>query len=137
MALSGKQQELFSGVERLMAERDALRQKNDALGMRIFEMLCEKERAQAVRVVACDVLSANAVRKAAGMLCEGARMGLVLAARDEGWSFALSSQTEDMRPVTKALCAAFGGKGGGPKDMTQGVLAGGTEEEIRKAITAL
>ena len=36
--------------------------------------------------------------------------------------------------MTKALCAAFGGKGGGPKDMTQGVLAGGTPEEIRAAL---
>ena len=137
VALSGKQQELFAGVERLMAERDALRQKSDVLGMRIFEMLCEKARTETVRVVACDVLSAGAVRKAAGMLCEGARMGLVLTPREEGWSFALSSQTEDMRPVTKALCAAFGGKGGGPKDMTQGVLAGGTEEEIRRMLNAL
>ena len=137
VALSGKQHELFAGVERLMAERDALRQKNDALGMCIFEMLCEKERIQAVRVVACDALSPNAVRRAAGLLCEGARMGLVLANREDGWSFALSSQTEDVRPATRALCAAFGGKGGGPKDMTQGVLNGGTEEEIRAALKAM
>ena len=94
-------------------------------------MLCEQEKANAVRVVACDVLSPGGVRKAAGKLCEGARMGLVLVRREDGWGFALSSQEEDMRPVTKALCAAFGGKGGGPKDMTQGVLTQGTEEEIR------
>jgi len=77
------------------------------------------------------------VRKAAGKLCTGARMGLVLVSRDEGWNFALSSETEDMRPVTKALCAAFGGKGGGPKDMTQGVLTSGSEAEIREKLNTL
>ncbi|MBQ7785537.1 MAG: alanyl-tRNA editing protein [Clostridia bacterium] len=131
VALSANQHDLLESVERLMAERDSLRLKSDTLGMRIFDMLCEQEKANAVRVVACDVLSPGGVRKAAGKLCEGARMGLVLVRREDGWGFALSSQEEDMRPVTKALCAAFGGKGGGPKDMTQGVLTQGTEEEIR------
>jgi len=83
------------------------------------------------------VLAPGAVRKAAGRLCAGGRMGLVLVPREEGWNFALSSETEDVRPATKALCAAFGGKGGGPKDMTQGVLAGGAEEDIRKAFIRL
>ena len=61
----------------------------------------------------------------------------MLVPREEGYSFALSSETEDVRPVTRALCAAFGGKGGGPKDMTQGVLAGGTAQEIRAALNSL
>lgn len=137
VALSANQHELADAVDRLMAERDSLRFKNDMLGMRIFDMLCAKEEANDVRVVACDVLSPGAVRKAAGKLCTGARMGLVIVSRDEGWNFALSSETEDMRPVTKALCAAFGGKGGGPKDMTQGVLTSGSEAEIREKLNTL
>ena len=67
-------------------------------------------------------------------MAEGAKLALVLIPREDGWNFALSSETEDVRPVTKALCAAFGGKGGGPKDMTQGVLSSGTEAEIRAEI---
>ena len=137
VALSANQHELADAVDRLMAERDSLRFKNEALGMRIFDMLCAKEEENDVRVVACDVLSPGAVRKAAGKLCAGARMGLVLVRRDEGWNFALSSESEDMRPVTKALCAAFGGKGGGPKDMTQGVLSAGSETEIREKLNTL
>ena len=137
VALSANQHELAGAVERLMAERDSLRVKNDALGMRIFDMLCEQEAGNDVRVVACDVLSPGAVRKAAGKLCEGARMGLVLVKREDGWNFALSSAVEDVRPATKVLCAAFGGKGGGPKDMTQGVLTSGTEAEIREKLNSL
>ena len=137
VTLSCKQHETAEAVARLLAERDQLRYKNEQLGLRVFDMLAAQEEGQDMRVVACDVLAPGAVRKAAGRLCAGARMGLVLAPREEGWNFALSSQTEDVRPATKALCAAFGGKGGGPKDMTQGVLAGGTEEEIRAAFSAL
>ena len=68
------------------------------------------------------------------LAAKGAKLALVLIPREDGWNFALSSETEDVRPVTKALCAAFGGKGGGPKDMTQGVLSSGTEAEIRAEI---
>ena len=105
--------------------------------MRIFEMQAEQEQEKDVRVVVCDVLPASAVRKAAGKLCAGARMGLVLVPREEGYSFALSSQTEDVRPATKALCSAFGGKGGGPKDMTQGLLGSVPVEEIRALLNTL
>ncbi len=134
VALSCKQNELGSAVERLMAERDQLRFKSEQLGLQIFEMMAAQESANEVRVVVCDAIPASAVRKAAGKLCVGAQMGLVLVPREEGYSFALSSETKDVRPATKALCAAFGGKGGGPKDMTQGVLQGGTPEEIRAVL---
>ena len=137
VAMSCRQHEIAGSVERLLAERDHLRAQTDALGMRIFDMLSAQEQANAVRMVACDVLSPGAVRKAAGHLAAGARLALVLVPREDGWNFAMSSQTEDVRPMTKALCAAFGGKGGGPKDMTQGVLAGGTQEEIRAKLAEM
>lgn len=134
--LSCKQHEALDSTKRLMEERDQLRYSTEQLGMRIFEMQAEQERDKDVRVVVCDALPAGAVRKAAGRLCSGARMGLVLVPREEGYSFALSSETEDVRPATKALCSAFGGKGGGPKDMTQGLLGHAAIEEIRKKLNA-
>ena len=127
-------EELSGAVERMIGERDRLRAQSDTLGMRIFELMAQKEMEKEIRVVACDALPASQARKAAGQLAEGAKLALVLIPREDGWNFALSSETEDVRPVTKALCAAFGGKGGGPKDMTQGVLSSGTEAEIRAEI---
>jgi len=132
--LSCKQHEALDSTKRLVEERDQLRYSTEQMGMRIFEMQAEQERDKDVRVVVCDALPAGAVRKAAGRLCAGARMGLVLVPREEGYSFALSSETEDVRPATKALCSAFGGKGGGPKDMTQGLLGHAAVEEIRKKL---
>ena len=134
VALSCKQHELGGAVERVMAERDQLRFRNEQLGLRVFEMMAAQEAENAVRMVICDALPAGAVRKAAGKLCAGAKLALVLVPREDGYGFAMSSETEDVRSVTKALCAAFGGKGGGPKDMTQGVLAGGSAQEIRRAL---
>ena len=133
-ALSVPTEELSGAVERMLGERDRLRAQNDALGMRIFDLLAQREAKNAIRVVACDALPAAHARKAAGQLAVGAKAALVLIPREAGWSFALSSETEDVRPMTKALCAAFGGKGGGPKDMTQGVLSSGTEAEIRASL---
>ena len=137
VALSAKQHEIGEAAERLLAERDALRARSEALGMRLFETLAQAQAGEAVRVVACDALAPSQARKAAGHLAEGARYGLVLIPREDGWSFALCSQAEDVRPAVKGLCAAFGGKGGGPKDMAQGVLVSGSEAEIREKLVEL
>lgn len=135
-ALSCKHHEVAGAVARVIAERDHLRWQGEQLGLRLFDLLAERERDNDVRVVACDALAPGAVRKAAGKLSAGAKLALVLVPREGGYSFALCSQTQDVRPATGALCAAFGGKGGGPADMTQGVLGGGAVEEIRRALEA-
>lgn len=136
-ALSVKRHEVADAVEKLLAERDALRAKNNEWGTRLFELLAERERGEAVRVVACDALPASMARKAAGRLCEGAELALALIPREAGWSFALASNVRDVRPVVRALCEAFGGRGGGPKDMAQGVLDGGSEDAIRQKLREL
>ena len=135
--LSTPAHEIADAAERLLAERDALRAQTDALALRIFEMQAAPQAEEAVRVVACDVLPASLARRAAGKLAQGARFALVLVPREAGWSFALCSEAEDVHPAVRALCAAFGGKGGGPKDMAQGVLTGGTAEEIAAALREL
>lgn len=137
VALSAKQDGLADAVTRLLAERDSLRVQCDALGTQIFGMIAEREQPRAIRVVACAALPAAQARKAAGQLCAGASLGLVLVPREGGWSFACSSQTQDVRPATRALCEAFGGRGGGPADMTQGVLGEADAEAIRAVLEAL
>lgn len=137
VALSCKPAELNAAVERVLAERDALRANADALALRVFEGVAQREAPNAVRVAACDVLPAAMARKAAGRLAEGARIALVLTPKESGWNFALCSETEDVRPVCRALTSQFGGKGGGPRDMAQGVLSGGDETEIRAALEEL
>ncbi len=129
--LSAKPLETADAVQRLHDERDALRARVEELGLRLFEAEAARVADCDVRVVVADMLPPSYLRKAAGRLSEGAKMALVLAPREDGWSFALSAQALDVRPATKALCEAFGGKGGGPKDMTQGVLGHADVDQIR------
>lgn len=135
--LSVKLHETADAAQRLLAERDGLRYKNEQLAMQLFEMMAAGEAEKSIRVVRCDALVPAQLRKAAGKLAAGAKYALVLTAKEDGLSFALSSQTEDVRPATKALCTAFGGKGGGPKDMTQGVITGGTAEEMASMLEGM
>ena len=135
--LSVKLHETAQATQRLLAERDQLRYENEQLGMRLFEAEAKAEAGCAIRLVVADMLAASQLRKAAGLLAAGAKLAVVIAPREDGWNFAMSSQTEDVRPATRALCEAFGGKGGGPKDMTQGVLGRASAEEIREKLNAL
>ena len=132
--LSVKLHETADAAKKLLAERDHLRYVNEQLGMRLFEAEARAQMDKDVRVVVADMLAASQLRKAAGMLAQGAKYALVIAPREDGWNFAISSQTEDVRPATRALCAAFGGKGGGPKDMTQGVLGKADVQAIREEL---
>ena len=132
--LSVKPNETAEAAAKLYAERDALRLRAEALGMRLFEAEAQKEQSKRARLVVADMLSAGQLRKAAGLLAAGAALALVLAPREDGWSFALSAEEADVRGATKALCARFGGKGGGPKDMTQGVLGQASPEAIREEL---
>lgn len=135
--LSVKLHETAQATEKLLAERDQLRWQNEQLGLRLFEAEARTQLDSDVRLVVGDMLAASQLRKAAGILAQGARLAMVIAPREEGWNYAMSSENEDVRPATRALCEAFGGKGGGPKDMTQGVLGKAQESEIREKLCAL
>ena len=132
--LSTKEDGVAAQVEALLAERDRLRYERDALAMKLFEAQTAGETG-AVRL-AVPELEPAPLRRAASLLAHGAQAALVLTRGEGCWNFALCSETMDIRPATKALCAAFGGKGGGSADMTQGRFLGGTPEEIRAALEA-
>lgn len=135
--LSAKPGELADATRRLLQERDELRLRCEQTGMRLFHLLAEQQSGEAVRIAEADMLAPSQLRKAAGILAEGCRFGLALIPRDTGWSFALCSQTEDVRPLARALSDRFGGKCGGPADMVQGVWQSGTLDAIRAAVQEL
>lgn len=135
-ALSAKPGELATATHRLLQERDELRLRCEQIGMQLFRLLCAQQESEAVRIVPADMLAPSQLRKAAGLLAEGARYGLALIPKGEGWSFALCSHTEDVRPAAKALNERFGGKSGGPRDMVQGVLESGSAEDMRSVLAA-
>lgn len=130
-ALSARQGELAAAVQRTIRERDDLRYRCEQLGMQLFAFRAEALRQQPVRVLEGEMLSPAQLRKAASLLAEGGRYGLVLLKKDGGWSFALCAPEADARAAAQMLNARFGGKSGGPRDMVQGVLAGGEPAEMQ------
>ena len=90
--LSVKLHETAQAAEKLLAERDHLRYQNEQLGMRLFEAEAKAEAGNAVRLIAADMLAASQLRKAAGILAQGAKLAAVIAPREDGWNFAMSSE---------------------------------------------
>ena len=88
-------------------------------------------------VIRADFLPVSQLRPSAGELAENHRAALVIAKRDGGWNYALSSKSMDVRPLSRELQNAFQGKGGGTPDMVQGVLGDVSEEDIRSAFATL
>ena len=136
-ALSAKQGELAAAVQRTIRERDDLRYRCEQLGMQLFAARAEGMRQQPIRVLEGEMLSPAQLRKAASLLAEGGRYGLVLLKKDGGWSFALCAPEADARAAAQTLNARFGGKSGGPRDMVQGVLAGGEPAEMQGVLAEM
>ena len=124
-------------MKRVLQERDELRLRCEQLGMQLFSARVKEMQAQPVRVLEADMLAPSQLRKAAGLLAEGGRYALTLQRRDGGWNFALCAAQADARDAAQALCARFGGRCGGPRDMVQGVLNGGEPDEMQTILEAL
>ena len=134
--LSCREEDAPEAVARLLRERDTLRYEREGLALRLFLAESAAEREKPVRVAVSDALSAGMLHRAAAALAEGARCALALRPAEAGWHFALCAEKEDVRPATRELLSRFGGRGGGPRDMTQGLLSSGGPEDFRAALLA-
>ena len=126
---------LAAAVEKLIAERDALRYAREQTAMRLFESDCARLSGP-LRVVRADDLALSQLRPAAGQLARQCDTALVLQKREGGWNFALCSLKTDVRPLAAALREAFGGRGGGSPDMVQGILGEAEPEAMARLLSA-
>ena len=134
--LSAKDGTLADSVEHLLRERDELRYAHTAMALELFEARAEALRNESIRVLVCDLSSAQ-LRPCAGRLAEGAEAAAILVPRGSGWSIALCSASADMRPIAASLFSAFGGRGGGSADMVQGMLEKAQPDEVRDMLASL
>ena len=135
-ATNGKWGQLAPTVDRLLAERDALKQRCDQLALALFRQQAAAEPGPA-RVIVAEPMSAPVLRRASAMAAEGAACALILMPREAGWDLCLCSQTLDVRPLAAALTERFGGRAGGPKEQVRGVLQSGDPAELREALLQL
>jgi len=133
---SAKPGELAAAVSHLTRERDQLKFDLGRMASRLFTSLVQASD-EDFPVLRADFLPVAQLRPSAGEAAEGRRGALVIARREGGWNYALSSRTMDIRPLSRELQNALGGKGGGSADMVQGVFGEVSEEEIRAAVSRL
>ena len=133
---SAKPGELAAAVSHLTRERDQLKFDLGRMASRLFTSLVQASEDD-FPVLRADFLPVAQLRPSAGEAAEGRRGALVIARREGGWNYALSSCSMDIRPLSKELQNALGGKGGGSADMVQGVFGEVSEEEIRAAVSRL
>ena len=132
--LSAKPEEVVDAVERLLAERDGLRQQVYQLQQEIFTQKAAAVPEGQERVCFFEEgLSPDSLRHFCLALAERAGLAAVFSGSDaEGWKYAVAGQ-EDVRPLGKALNQAFAGRGGGKAALVQGSVQG-TREAIESFV---
>lgn len=131
--LCAKEYEIADAVRHLKEEQNSLKGKLASLQQRMLTYQAAEIPMDSGFVVVFDSeLSGNAPRELMNLVLDrGAKVCAVFAGTDkEGYRYVIGSRTEDVRPVSKRLNAAFDGRGGGKPEMVQGSLRG-TEEAIR------
>ncbi len=134
--LSAKAGTHAEALRRLLGERDALKEQVARLSMTLFQAQAMALESDEIRVLEAREMAPASLCRAAGLLAKGARAALTLVPTENGCLFALCSETEDIRPAGKALCAAFQGKGGGSAGMVQGHLSPCSPDEAKRCLTA-
>ena len=123
--LSAKQPETAAAVQRLLEERDALKQTVNALKNRLVELqlaaLSPTEGNLCLFPEGFDPIQCRQLADSAAELCSG--VCAVFSGSDgEGYQYVMASQTADMQAVAKAFNAALQGRGGGRGAMVQGAV---------------
>ena len=131
--LSAKRDGVSGAVERLLGERDALKERAAGLSMRLVELLAAgQEETEGNLCVFNPGLDEIASRELVNRLTErcGGFAAVFTGSDAEGWRYIVGSRHVDLRANARALNAALRGRGGGRPEMIQGQAAA-SEDEIR------
>lgn len=122
-----KEYETADAVLHLKEETGSLKGRNASLQQKLLAYrAAEIPIEDGMTVVFDPELAGNAPRELMNHLLDrGAGSCAVFAGTDEGgYRYVIGSRKEDVRPYSKMLNEAFGGRGGGKPEMVQGSLAG-------------
>lgn len=125
---SAKPAETVAAVQRLLEERDAQKAEYAALQERLFQLKAAQIAPAPQTVQFEDSLSPNGLRLYCLALCARCTVAAVFSGGGTDWKYALGSGSQDVRPLGKALNAAFSGRGGGKRELVQGSLQGAKGE---------
>ena len=137
--LSAKRDEVEPAVERLLGDRDQLKERVATLSLRLVESLAAaQEETEGNLCVFNPGLDEIASRELVNRLMErcGGFAAVFTGSDEEGWRYIVGSRNVDLRVNARALNAALQGRGGGRPEMIQGQAAA-SEAAIRTWATAV
>ena len=134
--LCAKEYEVADAVSKMKEEQTRMKSQVAELQQKLLEFqVAEIAVDQKIVTVFDSELSGNLPREMMNKLLDkGATICAVFAGTDEeGYRYVIGSRSEDVRPISKTLNAAFQGRGGGKPEMVQGSIKG-TRTEIEAKI---
>ena len=135
MLLSAKQDRVAQTVEKLMHDRDQANYDRDQLAWKLFLKETERLPAESVRIMVCEGLSREQLAKAALFLAGENATGLSVQKAEDQWEFALADLKRDIRTLTGGLRTAFGGKGGGKAELSNGKFENLDKKKKKKILS--
>ena len=136
--LSAKRDEITPAVQRLLHERDALKEKNALLAMELIQFKAAQQPETEGNICLFEAIPDEiAVRELVNLLMEkaGGLAAVFFPGETGGYRYIIGSRSIDLRKASKAINAGIGGRGGGRPEMIQG-SASASEDEIRGFLLA-
>ena len=136
--LSAKRDEISPAVQRLLHERDALKEKNALLAMELIRFKAAQQPETEENLCLFEAIPDEiAMRELVNLLMEktGGLAAVFFPGETGGYRYIIGSRSVDLRKASKAINAGIGGRGGGRPEMIQG-SASASEDEIRGFILA-
>ena len=134
--LSAKRNEVAGAVQRLLQERDALKEKNALLAMELVQFKAAQQPKTDGNICLFEMIPDEiAVRELVNLLMEkcGGIAAVFFPAADGGTRYIIGSRSVDLRKVSRDINAGISGRGGGRPEMIQG-SATAPEDQIRSFI---
>ena len=129
--LSAKRDEVAPAVQRLLQERDMLKEKNALLAMELVQFKAAQQPETDGNYCLFEVIPDEiAMRELVNLLmpkCSGLA-AVFFPGEGESVRYIIGSQHVDLRKAAKAINAGIGGRGGGRPEMIQGSATAPREE---------
>ncbi len=121
--LSVPRDDIAQAVERVLRERDALKERVAELSLRLVGTMADAQEMAEGNLCLFDLcLDEIASRELVNRLVDrcGGFAGVFTGSDEEGWRYILGSRNVDLRAHTREINAALRGRGGGKPEMIQG-----------------
>ena len=122
--LCSKQDEISDGVERVMDELEAMKQKYSALSKQLASLKAEIiPETKGVYCVFDDMQDADSMRVLANAAKDKCGIIAVFSGNDQnGYNYIIASETVNLQDLSKTINKVLNGRGGGSPKMIQGLL---------------